>query len=157
MVPSRPVDEYRKLGSSSRASELPSFPLLLDLVRRGDLRLVVLERAVAVAARMARDGDRRAAEVVRVVRFGELVALPGRWILHARTVALCVRRVRRVHLDFYRVVAGRNDRLVVAAVEDEVLAAELEDVGVGPARAHALEAVARRGAAAAVGPGAVTI
>ena len=42
-----------------------------------DLVLVALERSVAVAARMIRNRNRDAPDVVRVVALGELVALSG--------------------------------------------------------------------------------
>src|SRR5436190_24320939 len=106
---------------------------------------------------MAGDLNRCAPNVVRVIRLGELMAQSRRRILHAWTVPFLVRRIRRVDVDLYRVDARRNDGLPVASVEDEVLATELEHVGVGPAAADSLKAVACEIAAAAIRPGAVAV
>ena len=89
--------------------------LLLDLVRRGDLVVVVLERTVAAAPRMIGNDHYGCADVVRVVRLGELVAQSSCRILHPRAVPLSVRRVRRVDVDLYGVDARRNDGLTVAS------------------------------------------
>src|SRR5215203_878225 len=110
-------------------------------------RLVVLQRTDAVAARVGRDGDQRLRDVVVVVRLREVVAEARGGVLGQRAVALLVRGVRRVGRDADQVVARRHDRLAVAAVEDEVLAAEEEAVGVGPTVADALVAGDADGAA----------
>src|SRR5258707_680564 len=55
-------------------------------------------------------------------------------------VALLVRSVWRIDGDAQHVRSRRNRRLAVAAVEDEVLPAQLENVGVRPAVADSLMA-----------------
>src|SRR5689334_6411826 len=122
-----------------------------------DLVLVALERSVAVAARMIRNRNRDAPDVVRVVALGELVALSGRRILHARTVAFLVGSVRRVHVNFYDVCPRRNLGLMISAIEDEILTRQLEHVGISPAGTDALISVGGGGAAAPVFPRAVTV
>src|SRR6185503_16433068 len=102
-------------------------------------RLAAGHGADAVRPGMGWDGDQRLAHVVGVVRLLEGVAEAGGGVEEPAGV-LAVRLVGRIGGDADDVVAGRDDRLTVAAVEDEVLAAEEEAVGVGPAVADALVA-----------------
>src|SRR5712664_727158 len=90
-------------------------------------------------------------DVVFVVRFEQLV-------IHARMARIRARKGDRfagqwneswVHRDADDVVARRDVRLAVAAVEHEVLAAEEEPIRVGPSGADALIAWHADGAAAA--------
>src|SRR4051794_3535960 len=119
--------------------------LLLDLVGGGNLGLV-LDGAVAAAARVIGDNHRRFADVVGVVGFLELTTEPA-WLREPQTRTAVVRLVRRIDFDSYGVHAGWHRVLAVTAVEDEVLPPELEDVGVGPAGADALETVGSQCAA----------
>src|SRR5512132_2371530 len=106
---------------------------------------------------MIGNDDRRAADVVRVVRLGELMAKTSRRIGHAWTTAPLVRRVGGIDLDLDRIDAGWNHWLAVTAIEHEVLPAQLEHVRVRPARADALEAVAGHCAATPIRPRSVAI
>src|SRR5258706_9235325 len=87
---------------------------------------------------MIRNVDQRRVDVVRVIRLGKLMAKSRGRVFHAGAVPLTVRRIRRIHGDSEHVRSRRNGRLTVAAIEDEVLAAELPDIRVGPAVADAL-------------------
>ena len=78
---------------------------------------------------MIGDDDRRATNVVGVIRFGELVALASQWIRYARAYTRC-RRIRRIYFHFYGVDTWRNYGLAVSTIENKVLTAQLEYIGV---------------------------
>src|SRR5262249_3837168 len=106
---------------------------------------------------MIRDDHRCAADVVRVVGLGELVAQSRDWVIQQRTAPLRVGRVWRVDLHFNRVDPGWHNWLTVSAIEEEELPSELEDIGVGPTRADALEARQRVRSTGAIRPRAIAV
>src|SRR5215813_11275212 len=85
------------------------------------------------------------------------MAQTGERILDARTVALSVRGICGIDLDFDGVDSRRNHRLTIAAIQDEELPSQLEDICIRPPCAYPLEAVACERAATAVRPRAVPI
>src|SRR5262245_51330627 len=101
-------------------------------------RGLVLEWPNALSARMIRDGNRHLCDVVFVVGFRQLMTDAG-----AVRVGVAARFVSCwdkpwIDRDPNDVVAGRYRRLPVAAVEHEVLPAELPDVDIRPALADPL-------------------
>src|SRR5262249_20566210 len=113
-------------------------------------RRLVLERADALLAGMIRDRDRHLGDVVLVVGLRQLVA-DARVVGVGEAAGLsALRDVARIDRDPDDVVAGRNDRLPIATVQDEVLATELPHVDVRPADAYPLVAGDPDGAAGAV-------
>lgn len=97
------------------------------------------------------------ADVVGVAGFSELVTQTGEWIGNSRTHATSRWRVCWVNLDLNRVDTGRNYRLPISTVENEILSAELEDIGVGPSVADSLESVACASSTIAIAPCAVAL
>src|SRR5258708_7937459 len=76
---------------------------------------------------------------------------PGSEVRDARAQTV-LWRVGGIDLDFNCIDARRHDGLSVASVEHEVLSAEFEDVGIGPAGTDPLEAVRGQAAAASICP-----
>jgi hypothetical protein len=69
------------------------------------------------------------------------MAQSGQRILHAGAAAVRVRQIRWIDLDLDRVCSRWHHRLAITAIEDEILAAQLEHVGVGAAIADPLESI----------------
>src|SRR5882672_10896599 len=97
---------------------------------------LVLQRSYRLASVVIGDGDGDLRDVVRVVRFGQRVAEARRIDVRARFAGR--RHKRRVHGYPNHVIARRHRRLSIAAVEEEVLAAQLPDIDVRPSLADAL-------------------
>src|SRR5215207_385179 len=104
---------------------------------------------------MVCNDHRGLADVVCIIAFRKLVAESGRGVLHARAVASLVGCVRRIYFNAYCISAGRNDGLAIATVQDEVLATQFEDVGIGPAIGNALVAITCHRTAVAIVPGSI--
>src|SRR5262245_4290818 len=102
-----------------------------------DCRLV-LERSDALSARMIRNCDRHLGDVVFVIGFRQLMA--DAWAAGVREAARFVhcRDEAGIYCDPDDVVAGRDRRLSVAAVEQEELPAEPPVIDIRPAFADPL-------------------
>src|SRR5438128_1302506 len=116
---------------------------IMELVvfrRLGAVRLGVVQRADSRASWMIRDIKDRLAYVVFVIRFIQLMA-DTRMIRIGKTTWFAgLRNKSRIDSDAQDVLARRNDRLSVSAIENEVLPAQFEHIGIGPAVADALVA-----------------
>src|SRR5262245_47006530 len=101
-------------------------------------RRLVLEWPDALSARMIRDGNRHLCDVVFVVGFRQLMTDSGTARLAVSARLVTCRDKPRIDRDPDDVVTGWHRRLPVAAVEHEILPAELPDVDVRPAFADPL-------------------
>src|SRR5262249_50177497 len=124
----------RSYGGSDTRRRRRAFLFAVD--RLGGQSRFILQGANRLPSVVIRNRDGHLGHVVRVIGLPQRVAEAARSDVGTRLSGRG--RERRVHGDANEVVAGRHRRLPVAAIEQEVLAAKLPNVHVGPALADAL-------------------
>src|SRR5262245_37848062 len=87
-------------------------------------RRLVLERPDSLPARVVRDGDRHLRDVVFVIGFRQLMADARAEGVRESARLIPLRDEPGIDRDPDNVVAGRDRRLPITAVEQEVLPAE---------------------------------
>src|SRR5262245_42861188 len=134
-VPSE-VARFRPRQAKEAGLALCSALLMIDRLACG--RGLVLKRPDALSARMIRNGNGHLGDVVFVVGFRQLMTDAGAVRVGVATRLVSCRDKPWIDRDTDDVVAGRYRRLSIAAVEQEVLPAELPDVDIRPAFADPL-------------------